>query len=104
MNKEHAIVQVKSGKVTPDNVRALWQTVHDFKARAGIFVCFQEHLSTVERNRKRGTYADLTGTYPVIQGLSIEQLLNNKKPILPQLVFRKDASLKQKTMGPLFDR
>ena len=103
VRKEHAIIQVKGGKVSPDHVKALSQTVEDFKGRAGIFVCFKEHLATVEQNRKRGTYADLTGTYPLIQGFSIEQLLNEEKPKLPPLVFRKDASLKQKKLGPLFD-
>ena len=103
VKKEHAIVQVKGGKVSPDNVKALSQTVDDFDARAGIFVCFQEYMATVEQNLKRGTYADLTGKYPIIQGLSIEQLLKEEKPKLPPLVFRKDASLKQAKLGPLFD-
>jgi len=101
--KEYAIVQVKGGKVSPDNVKALWQTVEDFKARAGIFVCFKDYLPTVELNRKRGTYSDLTGSYPIIQGFSIEQLLKKEKPDLPPLIFRKDANLKQKKLGPLFD-
>ena len=103
VKKEHAIVQVKGGKVSPDNVKALSQTVDDFDARAGIFVCFQEYMATVEQNLKRGTYADLTGKYPIIQGLSIEELLKEEKPKLPPLVFRKDASLKQAKLGPLFD-
>ena len=103
VRKEHAIIQVKGGKVSPDHVKALSQTVEDFKGRAGIFVCFKEHLATVEQNRKRGTYADLTGKYPVIQGFSVEQLLKGEKPNLPPLIFRKDANLKQQKLGPLFD-
>ena len=104
VKKEHAIVQVKGGKVSPDHVKALSQTVTDFKGRAGIFVCFKEHLATVEQNRKKGTYADLVGKYPIIQGFSVEQLLKGEKPKLPPLIFRKDANPKQKKLGPLFDR
>ena len=103
LQKEYAIVQVKGGKVSPDHVKALWQTVTDFNGRAGIFVCFKDHLATVEQNRKRGTYADLTGKYPIIQGFSVEQLLKGEKPNLPPMIFRKDANLKRQKLGPLFD-
>lgn len=95
--KSIAIVQVKSGKVTPDSVKALMQTVRNFGAAAGVFVCFEEFMRTVENNRDRGTYEDLTGVYPVIQGLSVERLLRNEKPKLPPPQIRKDGSVK----GPL---
>lgn len=95
--KSIAIVQVKSGKVTPDSVKALMQTVKNFGATAGVFVCFEEFMRTVENNRDRGTYEDLTGVYPIIQGLSIERLLRNEKPKLPPLQIRKDGSVR----GPL---
>ncbi len=103
LQKEYAIVQIKGGKGSPDHVKALSQTVEDCEGRAGIFVCFKEHLLTVEQNRKKGTYADLTGKYPIIQGFSVEQLLKGERPNLPPLIFRKDANLKQKKLGPLFD-
>ena len=96
--KQHAIVQVKGGRVSPDSVRALTHTVEQFNAAAGIIVCFDDYMSTVENNRKKDTYSDLTGTYPVIQGFSIERLLNDEKPDLPPLVFRQDAKLQ----GDLF--
>lgn len=92
--KSVAIVQVKSGKVTPDSVKALMQTVRNFGAAAGVFVCFEEFMRTVENNRDRGTYEDLTGVCPVIQGFSVERLLRNEKPRLPPLRIRKDGSVK----------
>lgn len=84
--KDYAIIQVKGGKVTPDSVKALYATVKKYKAKAGIFVCFEEYMKTVENNLVSETYKDLIGIDPVIQGFSIEQLLNHEKPNLPPLV------------------
>ena len=89
----YALVQVKGGKVTPDAVRALTHSVREYEARAGILVCFEEHMGTVENNRLKETFGDLTGTYPVIQGFSVERLLNNERPSLPPLLVRGDARL-----------
>ncbi len=91
LSKGYAIVQVKGGKVTPDSVRALYQTVKFFGATAGVFVCFNEYMNTVENNRNKDTYNDLTGIYPLIQGFSVEDLLAKKKPNLPPLVIRENA-------------
>ena len=88
-----ALVQVKSGKVNPDSVRALTHSVNYFGAQAGIMVCFQDYMTTVENNRLKGTFGDLTGTYPIIQGFSIEQLLKEERPILPPLLVRGNANL-----------
>ena len=96
--KEYAIVQVKGGKVTSDSVGRLYSTVKKFDATAGIFVCFEKYMNTVENEKITDTFKDLTGTYPVIQGFSVEQLLNNEKPLLPPLIFRKDAKLKEASL------
>lgn len=96
--KEYAIVQVKGGKVTSDSVGRLYSTVKKFDATAGIFVCFEKYMKTVENEKITDTFKDLTGTYPVIQGFSVEQLLNNEKPLLPPLIFRKDAKLKNASL------
>lgn len=79
---EMAIVQVKGGKVTPDSVKALYQNVEDSESKCGIFVCFEQYMTTVNNNLKRGTYKNFGNSYPIIQGFSIEQLLNNQKPDL----------------------
>lgn len=99
VGKAYAIVQVKGGKVTPDAVRALGDTVRRFGAAAGILVCFSEYIRTVENNRNKEKFEDLTGTYQVIQGFTIEQLLNDERPKLPPLTFRKDAKMKGDILG-----
>ena len=93
VKKTHAIVQVKGGKVTPDSVRALSQTVEETRGTAGIMVCFEMYMRTVNNNRKKDTFRDVTGIYPVIQGFSIEELMNNKKPKLPPVTFRQSGRI-----------
>ncbi len=80
---EYAIVQVKGGHVTPDAVRALKATVDKYEARAGVMVCFNEYMGTVENQRFKSTFSDAVDEYPVIQGLSIERLLADERPHLP---------------------
>ena len=90
-NKEHAIVQVKGGNVTPDAVRALKQVVDDEPtATAGIIVCFEDQMKTVENNRSQEIFKDgLDRVYPVIQGFSIEDMLTDKEPNLPNVMRNK---------------
>ena len=85
---DYAIVQVKSGTVTPDAVGRLYDTVKKHGVKAGILVCFGRFMQTVENNRNRETFHDSLGTYPVIQGVSVEDLLAGKKINLPPFVPR----------------
>ena len=80
-----AIIQVKGGGVTPDAVRALDSTVRRFDATAGVIICFEDQMRTVENNRLRDTFETATGPFPIIQGLSVEDLLSGKAPNLPNL-------------------
>ena len=82
----HAIVQVKGGHVTPDAVRGLYGTVEQFDAAAGVMICFKDQQRTVENNRIKKTFKDATGTYPVIQGLFVEDMLDGERPKLPNLM------------------
>ena len=66
-----------------------------FNATAGVMVCFPEYLNTVENNRNLDTFADDAGTYPVIQGHSIEDLLQVKPLNLPTHRLRSDARVTQ---------
>ncbi len=91
--KELAIVQVKGGNVTPDAVRALYATVKRFDATAGVLVCFADQMTTVENNRNLDTFADAAGEYPVIQGYTVEDLLQQKPINLPTYRLRDDARL-----------
>ena len=85
---ELAIVQVKGGNVSADAVRALKTTVDHFGATAGVMVCFSQYMQTVENQRAKATFSDDAGTYPVIQGLSVEDLLADKRPDLPLYGYR----------------
>ena len=80
---EYAIIQVKGGKVIPDAVKALSETVRRQEAIAGVMVCFQDQMGTVENQRSQETWADDYDVYPVIQGYSIEALLQDKLLAFP---------------------
>ena len=90
---EYAVVQVKGGKVTPDSVRALRETVDRLGATAGVMVCFERYMRTVENQRSRDTFADVFGSYPIIQGYSIENLLANAPLDLPTYGRRRKSGL-----------
>ena len=80
---EWAVIQVKGGTVTPDSVRALETTVNRLGATAGVFVCFNRYMQTVENQRGKGIFRDDVNAYPVIQGYSVEDLLANQPLNLP---------------------
>ena len=74
------IVQVKSGKVKVDNVKAMKQTVDTIdRAVMGIFVCLENQMGVVERNRSKKMVTIQMGLftkeYPMIQGLSVKDLI-----------------------------
>ena len=83
--KHTAIVQVKSGHVTSDSVRALDTVVRRSGSVSGIMLCFANRLGTVQNQKGHDTWADDYQTYPVIQGFSIESLLTGERPNLPPL-------------------
>ena len=89
VDKSYAIVQVKGGKVTPDSVKALSETVRRLDAAAGIIVCFEDQMGTVENQRDREVWSDDAGTYPRIQGYSVKDLLQDKRLKLPSRYGRK---------------
>ena len=74
------VVQVKSGKVSVDNVRAMKQTVDTLERGVmGIFVCLEDQIGVVERNRSKKMVTIQMGLftkeYPIIQGLSVKDLI-----------------------------
>lgn len=83
-----AIVQVKSGKVTPNDVKALAETVrqhkrHGVNAVCGIFICFKKYMQTVFNNRDPSKVEDLIRDFDFIQPISVEDMMHGKKPDLP---------------------
>jgi len=83
--KTFAVVQVKGGKVHPDNVKALSTTVRQSDAKCGILICFERYMNTVENNREKKRIKDWTGEFNFIQGLSVEDLIKGKLPNIPGL-------------------
>ena len=79
----YAIVQVKGGSVSVNDVKALSTTVRQRNGKCGVFVCFDRYMKTVENQREKGTIKDAVKEFPFIQGLSVEQILNDKRPNLP---------------------
>jgi len=91
--KTTAIVQVKGGNVTADSVRALETVVRRSGSAAGIMVCFEDRMRTVDNQRGTDVWSDQYRTYPVIQGLSVEQLINGERPYLPNYGQRRGARM-----------
>ena len=90
---EYAIVQVKGGRVSADAVRALRETVDRLGVTAGVMVCFEQYMRTVENQRSRDSFEDVFGSYPVIQGYSVEKLLANAPLDLPTYGRRRKGGL-----------
>ncbi|MCY3796423.1 MAG: DNA methyltransferase [Chloroflexi bacterium] len=90
---EYAIVQVKGGKVSPDSVKALHETVRRYEATAGVMVCFGDQLGTVENQRVKATFSDAWGSYPVIQGFSVESLLSDGQLDLPLYGYKRRGAM-----------
>ena len=86
---EYAVVQVKGGRVSADAVRALRETVDRLGVTAGVMVCFEQYMPTVENQRCRDVFQDVFGSYPIIQGYSIEALLANEPLDLPMYGHRR---------------
>ncbi|MCY3718418.1 MAG: DNA methyltransferase [Anaerolineaceae bacterium] len=85
VHDDTVIVQVKGGNVTPDSVKALSETVRRRGSKAGILLCFADQMGTVNNQRSRETWQDQSGTYPVIQGFAIEDMLAGERPKLPPM-------------------
>ncbi|MDE0267613.1 MAG: hypothetical protein OXI96_01040 [Acidimicrobiaceae bacterium] len=88
-DEAYAVIQVKSGKVTPDAVRALTQVIEDTpKVLAAVLVCFADQRTTVEKWRNKSNIEGILGEYPKVQCLTIEELLQlpNNPAFLPNIV------------------
>lgn len=98
--KETVLIEVKSGKVNVKNVREFIHVVTAQKAAIGVFVCFQEQVTTpmIQEAKKQGFYSpnigqigEYTTQFPKIQILTIEDILEGaqvKMPMTTQGVFK----------------
>jgi DNA modification methylase len=77
-----AVISVKGGQnITPAMVSELCEVRRRENADVGIFICLKE--PTREMRSNASTAGIIDGQYPVIQILTIEQLLDGHRPKLP---------------------
>ena len=98
-----AIVSVKGGHVTVSQVRDLNSVVEREKASMGFFITLNNPTGPMkEEAAKKGFYKDsFSNEYPKVQILTIEEILNGKKPDTPQKVpiFESDTKGKEIEKG-----
>jgi len=83
-----AIVQVKSGGVSVNQIRDLWGVIGRERAEMGIFITLEPPSKPMETEAiSQGFYRSPLGKdYPKMQILTIDELLKGKKPDIPPWV------------------
>jgi DNA modification methylase len=94
-DSKQIIFSVKAGGVTVSQIRDLRGTIEREEAEIGIFLCFEEPTKPMIREAaEAGLYTSTDGTtYPRIQILTIQQILDGKQPEYPR--FARDATFKK---------
>ena len=103
-SKSYAIVQVKGGNVKPNDVKALYSDVdREPLATAGVFVCFDRFKGTALNSASTKVFRDkIAGNeWPVIQVLTIEEMLGGAMPRLPNQVIQQGYRT-DRAQGTLF--
>jgi hypothetical protein len=89
------VFSVKAGGVSVPQVRDLIGVLAREKAEIGVFLCFEEPTKPMLREAaEAGFYRSADGTtYPKLQILTIQQILDGKQPEYP--LHRRDATFKK---------
>ena len=89
------VFSVKAGGVTVSQIRDLVGVLDREKAQIGVFVTFDEPTKPMLREAaEAGFYKSTDGsTYPKLQILTIQQILDGKQPVYP--LHRRDATFKK---------
>ncbi len=89
------VFSVKAGHVTVPQVRDLVGVLAREKAEIGVFLCFEEPTKPMLREAaEAGLYKSSDGTtYPRLQILTIQQILDGRQPEYP--LHRRDATFKK---------
>jgi len=85
-NSGRILVSVKGGKTGPGDVRDLGGTVQSRKAAMGIFVCMQNPTKGMKEEASHSgnyTYPVNNQAFPRVQIITVEELLNDKRPSMP---------------------
>jgi site-specific DNA-methyltransferase (adenine-specific) len=108
--KEFVLIETKSGGVNVKNIREFIHVVEKQKAAAGIFVCFADTVTKEMLKEAKAAGHIKLGTMDTgldkIQILTIDDLLNDKKPNLPNIssTFKKAQRKETKSSSQgLFD-
>lgn len=87
--KEFVLIEIKSGKVNVTNIREFVQVIEKQKANAGIFVCFESTVTKEMLKEAKATGHIKIGNVEFgqdkIQIITIEQLMSNHHPNLPNV-------------------
>ncbi len=89
VDEAYAVIQVKSGNVSADAVRALTQVIEDTPgAIAAVLVAFEDQRSTFNNNASQEMIDGILGEYRKIQFPSVEQLLDlpQNPTFLPNII------------------
>jgi site-specific DNA-methyltransferase (adenine-specific) len=112
---EKVVVSVKGGKsLTPGMIRELESVVRREKAAMGVFLTLEEPTAGMRQEAaKHGLYHYGEESYPVIQVLTVADLLEGRRPAIPRgaanvSLVRKDVMTvakdkRAKVMKPLFE-
>ena len=94
-NSKQIIFSVKGGHVSVPQVRDLHGVLEREKAEVGVFVSFEEPTKPMLREAaEAGFYRSSDGsTWPRLQILTIQQILDGKQPEYP--AHRRDATFKR---------
>jgi len=85
-NSGKILVSVKGGKTGPGDVRDLGGTVQSRMAAMGIFVCMQNPTKGMKEEASHSgnyTYPVNNQAFPRVQIITVEELLNDKRPSMP---------------------
>jgi len=96
---QRVLVQVKSGKVKPSDIRDLGHVIEREKAAIGVFITLEKtsrDMQTEALSVGKYRYADTEREYPKLQILTIEELLNGATINMPptQHTFQKAERVK----------
>jgi site-specific DNA-methyltransferase (adenine-specific) len=89
------IFSVKAGGVTVSQIRDLVGVLDREKAQIGVYLCFEEPTKPMTKEAaEAGFYKSTDGTtYPKLQILTIQQILDGRQPAYP--LHRRDATFKK---------
>ena len=87
--KEFVLIEIKSGKVNVTNIREFIRVIDKEKANAGIFVCFESTVTKEMLKEAKSAghikIANVEFGQEKIQIMTIEQLMSNHHPNLPNV-------------------